>query len=634
MGLFLLLAFRHPSLLFLGMVFGFAYVRSEQIRPRAPAFHLEQVQAMVFVVDDFPVKKPASWSVQAKALGCWDGYSWVRGYGRYILYLSKTYAKPALGDVYVARVNLKDFAKPKFPAERDWGEYYRKKGIYGTAFMAQNQCRLLVKNSGAWRLHEKFHAWQESWAQLFTRYMSAGRNLEVAKAMLLGIRSSIDFETMSAYSYLGAIHILSVSGLHVGLLYVGLSFLLGFLMRRGKWGRFIFFTLMLLILWTYAGISGFSAPVLRSAWMFSVMLYASSFGKRHHSINTLAFSAFLMLLLDPSALVQPGFQLSYLAVLGLMLFQSKLVSWKTFQFSNQILQWLIKNTWELTCVAIAAQVLTWPLIIYYFHQFPNPLYFFLLNPFLILLSTIALGIGFLFLVLAPIFELFSWTLLNQGLGILLDSSFSLLHGLMLTTVGHFQAVIPFLQIHGVELGFYALFLFFAWIWYVTRWTTYIWLLAIIILMECIHRYSNDSIREGSWLGQYKGEMVWVSIKNHKSIFWAPQSMEADPSWIQNHLSPMWAQYGVRDTMSYYYPRNKNLTWTYHGREFRYLAYPCLKPSASVNQVIFKKGLKMHASWLRSWAKTNQVFLHKPSPYLIQKFNLNANYLDDGLALRY
>jgi len=123
-------------------------------------------------------------------------------------------------------------------------------------------------------------------------------------------------------------------------------------------------------------------------------------------------------------------------------------------------------------------------------------------------------------------------------------------------------------------------------------------------------------------------------KNHKSIFWAPQSMQADPSWIQNHLSPMWAQYGVRDTMSYYYPRNKNLTWTYHGREFRYLAYPCLKPSASVNQVIFKKGLKMHASWLRSWAKTNQVFLHKPSPYLIQKFNLNANYLDDGLALRY
>jgi competence protein ComEC len=121
--------------------------------------------------------------------------------------------------------------------------------------------------------------------------MPAGRNLEVAKAMLLWIRSSIDFETMSAYSYLGAIHILSVSGLHVGLLYVGLSFLLGFLLRRGKWGRLIFFTLMLLILWMYAGISGFSAPVLRSAWMFSVMLYASSFGERHHSINTLAFSA-------------------------------------------------------------------------------------------------------------------------------------------------------------------------------------------------------------------------------------------------------------------------------------------------------------------------------------------------------
>jgi hypothetical protein len=155
-----------------------------------------------------------------------------------------------------------------------------------------------------------------------------------------------------------------------------------------------------------------------------------------------------------------------------------------------------------------------------------------------------------------------------------------------------------------------------------------------MLLEGIYRYSGDSNQEGSWLGHYKGEMVWVSIKNHKSIFWAPQSIQADPSWIQNHLSPMWALYGIRDTLSYYYPKNKNLTWTYHRREFRYLAYACLKPSAPVNQVIFKKGLKMHASWLRSWAKTNQVFLHKPSPYLIQKFNLNANYLDDGLALRY
>ena len=634
MGLFLCLAFRFPSLLFLGLIVGLAYVRTEQVRPKIPSFPLEQVQSMVFVVDDFPINKPASWSLQVKSLGNWDGHSWARGVGKFVLYMSKAYPKPLLGDIYVARLTLKGFAKPMFPGERDWGEYYRRNGVYGTAFIAKNQCRLLIQKSGTLPLPKKFHEWQDSWAQLFNRYMPAGRNLEVAKAMLLGIRSSIDFETMSAYSYLGAIHILSVSGLHVGLLYVGLHFLLGFLLKRGYRGRLVFFTLMLLILWCYAGISGFSAPVLRSAWMFSVMLYASSFGRRHNSINTLAFSAFLMLLLDPSALVQPGFQLSYLAVLGLMLFQSTLVSWKTFSYSNQVILWLAKNTWELTCVAMAAQVLTWPLIIYYFHQFPNPFFFFLLNPFLIFLSTIALGLGFLFLALAPIFEFLSLTLLNQGLGVMLDFSFSVLHGLMLTTVGHFQAVIPFLQIHGLELGLYTGFLFFVWMWLKTRMATYLYVLVIVILLEGGYRFSNESIQEGAWLGYYKGEMVWVSIKKRKSIFWAPLSMQKDPSWLQNHLSPLWALYGIRDTMSYYYPKNKNLAWSYHGRQFRYLAYACLKPKTLVDHVVIKKGLKIHAAWQNSWLGTDQIFVQKLSPYVHKKFKLKATYLEDGPAQSY
>lgn len=548
--------------------------------------------------------------------------------------MSKEYVKPKLGEVYIARINLKEFAKPMFPAERDWGEYYRQKGIYGTAFIGQNQCRQLSKKVGTWLFREKFHAWQESWAQLFTRYMPIGRNVEVAKAMLLGIRSSIDFETMSAYANLGAIHILSVSGLHVGLLYVGLHFLLGFLLRRGFKGRFAFFSIMLLILWVYAGVSGFSAPVLRSAWMFSVMLFASSFGRRHDAVNTLAFSAFLMLLVDPTAVVQPGFQLSYLAVLGLMLFQKKLSNWLTFSYSNTLIQWVFKSTWELTCVAIAAQVLTWPLIIYYFHQFPNPFYFFLLNPCLILFSTIALSLGFLFLALAPLFEFFSWAFLNEYLGILLDFSFSMLHGLMLTTVGHFQTVIPFLQIHAWEIGLYAILLLMTWAWLGTRLAAYAWCMIVFILLDGLYRYSARSIQEGAWLGFYKGEMVWVAIKNHQSIIWGPQSLQADPSWIQHHLSPMWALFSVRDTASYYFPKDKNLSWTYKHKVFRYLAFPCKKTNVPVDHVVFRKGLKIHAAWFNSWTNTDQIFLQKPSDYLVQKFNLKASFLEDRQVISY
>ncbi len=548
--------------------------------------------------------------------------------------MSKDYINPKLGEVYVARLNLKDFAIPMFPAERDWGEYYRQKGIYGTAFIGQNQCRQLSKKVSIWPFREKFHAWQESWAQLLTHYMPTGRNVEVAKAMLLGIRSSIDFETMAAYSNLGAIHILSVSGLHIGLLYVGLQFLLGFLLRRGFKGRFAFFSIMLLILWVYAGVSGFSAPVLRSAWMFSVILFASSFGRRHDSVNTLAFSALLMLMVDPTAVAQPGFQLSYLAVLGLMLFQKKLSNWLTFSYSNKLIQWVFKSTWELTCVAIAAQVLTWPLIIYYFHQFPNPFYFFLLNPCLILFSTIALSLGFLFLALAPLFEIFSWAFLNEYLGILLDASFSMLHGLMLTTVGHFQTVIPFLQINAWEIGLYALVLLMAWAWFDTRLATYAWCMTTIILFDGIYRNSTRSIQEGAWLGFYKGEMVWVAIKNHKSIIWGPKSLQTDPSWIHHHISPMWALFSVRDTASYYFPKDKNLAWTYKHKVFRYLAFPSKKTDTPIDHVVFRKGLKMHPAWYSSWTNTDQIFLQKPSNYLIQKFNLNATFLEDRQAMSY
>jgi hypothetical protein len=111
-------------------------------------------------------------------------------------------------------------------------------------------------------------------------------------------------------------------------------------------------------------------------------------------------------------------------------------------------------------------------------------------------------------------------------------------------------------------------------------------------------------------------------------------MQSDPSWVQNHLSPMWALYGIRDTMSFYYPNGKNLAWLYHDREFRYLAYSCLKPKTMVDHVVIKKGLKIHTTWLNSWTNTDQIFIQKLSPYLLKKFKLKSTYLEDGPAQGY
>jgi len=201
------------------------------------------------------------------------------------------------------------------------------------------------------------------------------------------------------------------------------------------------------LLWCYAGISGFSLPVLRSAWMFSVILFAKTFLRRQESLNTLAFSAFVLLFLHPASLFDAGFQLSYLAVWGLIAFQKRWAS--IFQFSGWF-RWPLTQIWELTCVALAAQVFTWPLIVYYFHQLPHPLSFFLLNPFLILLSSIALFLGFLLLAIGSFLP--EWAF--QPLAYVLKTSFQLLHGLMFSWVERVTSVMPFLRISLLEMCSY------------------------------------------------------------------------------------------------------------------------------------------------------------------------------------
>ncbi|MFM6915437.1 MAG: ComEC/Rec2 family competence protein [Aquirufa sp.] len=304
----------------------------------------------VFQVEGSVEEKPKSWSVLARGKGIRDSTGrWSPSSGLFRLYLTKQLPKPVSGDLYAVRQVVKPFPLPLFPFEKDWGAYFAQKGIGGSAFLPFDRILLLQKGAVEATFFEKA---QGHFVGLLERAFEPGRDRDVAEAMLLGVKTKIDFETLSAYSALGAIHILSVSGLHVGLLYMGLSLLLGFLLKRRPAGPYVFFGLMMALLWCYAGISGFSLPVLRSAWMFSVILFAKTFLRRQESLNTLAFSAFVLLFLHPASLFDAGFQLSYLAVWGLIAFQQRWAS--VLQFSGW-LRWPLTQIWELTCVALAAK---------------------------------------------------------------------------------------------------------------------------------------------------------------------------------------------------------------------------------------------------------------------------------------
>ncbi|HBY54908.1 MAG TPA: hypothetical protein DEH15_21080 [Marinilabiliales bacterium] len=215
----------------------------------------------------------------------------------------------------------------------------------------------------------------------------------VISALTLGYRTELDPETMDYFVNTGTIHVLSVSGLHVALIFFILSFLLSGI-NKGKVGTLIYPAIMILFLWIYAFITGFSPSVQRSTVMFTFVIIGSILRRPVNIYNSLSASALVLILLDSNVLFDIGFQLSYLAVFGIVLLQPPMA--ELIQVKNKILKWL----WTMFTVSIAAQLITFPLSILYFNQFPN--LFWLSNYFVIPVTTILIWLSFGFFVLYPI----------------------------------------------------------------------------------------------------------------------------------------------------------------------------------------------------------------------------------------
>jgi len=190
------------------------------------------------------------------------------------------------------------------------------------------------------------------------------RERSVAEALLIGYKKNLDKELMNAYSSTGVIHIIAISGLHLGMIYALLLWLFR-PMNHFKNMQWLKRGIILLIIWGFTLLTGAGASVLRAAVMFSFILLAAQQNRPNHMMNTLAGSAFCLLLYHPLFLWDIGFQLSYAAVLGIVLFAKPIE--KRIYLENKIL----RHCWQLCSVTLAAQLLTLPLLLYYFNSFPN-----------------------------------------------------------------------------------------------------------------------------------------------------------------------------------------------------------------------------------------------------------------------
>jgi competence protein ComEC len=296
-----------------------------------------------------------------------------------------------------ANGKLQTIQKPLNPHQFDYSQYLELKQVYHQLYLDKNNIRIISTEPTS------IYGFADQLRQhINTRLISSGikdRTLSIINALLLGQRQSIDKTIYNNYVNSGTIHILAVSGLHVGIFLWILNFVFRPLLYL-KYGRIIRPILLITILWLFAVIAGLSPSVTRAVTMFSVISIAMHLKRPTNIYNTLAISAFIILLFKPAFLFEVGFQLSYLAVLGIVSIQPLV-----YKLWNPRLL-LTDKLWQIFTVTLAAQIGVAPISLYYFHQFPG--LFFVSNLVVIPFLGIILGFGLLVIVVALINILPDW----------------------------------------------------------------------------------------------------------------------------------------------------------------------------------------------------------------------------------
>lgn len=308
---------------------------------------------------------------------------------RIIVYFRKDSCVDSLmpGDNILIGKELQLIENKGNPLEFNYKSYLARRKIYRQVFLNTNnweKYRQFIRPDLRIRA-EKFRT---RLLDIYREVNISGSEYQILAALTLGYRKAMDPEIKKVFASAGATHVLAVSGLHVGIIYIVLLTILGFL-KRNKKTKLIFSGFILVILWFYATITGYSPSVLRATIMFSMLIIGENMRRPINIYNSLASSATILLLINSDWLFDPGFQLSYAAVFSIVFFQpllSELITPKSL---------IGKYIWGLIAVSIASQIGTIPLILFYFGQFP--VYFLITNLIIIPLAFILICLGFLVL---------------------------------------------------------------------------------------------------------------------------------------------------------------------------------------------------------------------------------------------
>ncbi len=399
--------------------------------------------------------------------------------GRLILYLAKDSLPPAIdyGDRILISNNYNDIMPPQNPNAFNYKQYLARNNIYHSAYIQRERWHHTGENHGRRHMRLAFRL-REQAVLIFQDNPLSERDFAVITALLLGHREHLDEDLRREFAGAGAMHILCVSGLHVGIIFMILKNIFSFFVRiRG--GRYIRTLCIILCIWLYAAITGFSPSVLRASVMFSFVAVGHHFSRSANIYNTLAASAFVLVISNPMIITHIGFQLSYLAVISIVSLQPRLYAIVPVKHP------VLEKAWSIMTVSVAAQLATGPLALYYFNQFPN--YFLVTNLVVIPLAGIIIYASFLTLLLNPV------PAAGLFMGYLLSAVLNCLHQSV-----RFIEALPYSTARGIYLTapetilvFVLLLFFFA---YWIRGCRKSFLTSLVVLVVLVSSFTQRSIR--------------------------------------------------------------------------------------------------------------------------------------------
>ncbi len=367
-----------------------------QQQTTASSLPMQELVTLYAEISDAPVENERSIKLLATVEAYADSNAVQHAvHEKIFLYVApdSNFALPEAGTHIIVSTRLSPIPPPQNPAEFDYKNYLAGKQIFASAFIHSNECQIDHTRSTWSKIRYFPLKVQQKALRTFEQSTVSGDEYAVLAALTLGNKQLLNDDLRTAYSSAGVMHLLAVSGLHVGIIMAVLGFMFSFLGKKRN-GKIFKNALIIFCLWFYAAIVGFSPSVTRATVMFTFVLLGQMSQRRISIYNSLAASAFFLCIINPLLLFDIGFQLSYGAVLSIVYFQPPLQR-----------LWYIKNKflnaiWGLATVSFAAQIGTLPITLLYFHQFPN--YFLLANVSVITLTAFIVYTAVVFLAVSAV----------------------------------------------------------------------------------------------------------------------------------------------------------------------------------------------------------------------------------------